>query len=231
MDTCPVDQAVPLYMDAVRRGDLAEAIRITRQDNPLPSILGRVCDHLCETTCIRTHLDQPVAIRQIKRFIMDQESTAPATAPATATATTAPVAPATNARVAIIGAGPAGLSAAREIARAGLRATIFEAHPYAGGIVGRTIPAYRLPQAQIDQDVALLQAMGVEFRYNQKAGVDFTLEQLRADGFAAVFVAVGAQLAKRLDLPGEDAAGIIDGVTFLRGVREGVRWPSGRASA
>ena len=73
VDTCPVDQAVPLYMDAVRRGDLAEAIRITRQDNPLPSILGRVCDHLCETTCIRTHLDQPVAIRQIKRFIMDQE--------------------------------------------------------------------------------------------------------------------------------------------------------------
>ncbi len=138
VDTCPVDQAVPLYMDAVRRGDLAEAIRITRQDNPLPSILGRVCDHLCETTCIRTHLDQPVAIRQIKRFIMDQEVTA--TGPATA--------PATNARVAIIGAGPAGLSAARDIARAGLGVTIFEAHPYAGGMVGGAIPSYRLPQAR-----------------------------------------------------------------------------------
>ena len=211
VDTCPVDQAVPLYMDAVRRGDLAEAIRITRQDNPLPSILGRVCDHLCETTCIRTHLDQPVAIRQIKRFIMDQEVTA--TGPATA--------PATNARVAIIGAGPAGLSAARDIARAGLGVTIFEAHPYAGGMVGGAIPSYRLPLAQIDQDVALLQLMGIEIRYDQKAGVDFTLEQLRADGFEAVFVAVGAQLAKRLNLPGEDAAGIIDGVTFLRGFREG----------
>jgi len=134
----------------------------------------------------------------------------------------APVsAPATGARVAIIGAGPAGLAAAREIARAGLGATIFEAHPYAGGMVGGAIPSYRLPQAQIDQDVALLQLMGVEIRYNQKVGADLTLEQLRADGFAAVFVAVGAQLAKRLDLPGEDAAGIIDGVTFLRGVREG----------
>jgi putative selenate reductase len=215
VDTCPVDQAVPLYMDAVRRGDLAEAIRITRHDNPLPSILGRVCDHLCETTCIRTHLDQPVAIRQIKRFIMDQEDTA--TAPGTVPATV----PATDARVAIIGAGPAGLAAAREIARAGLGVTIFEAQPYAGGMVGGAIPSYRLPQAQIDQDVALLQAMGVEIRYEQKAGVDFTLDQLRADGFEAVFVAVGAQLAKRLNLPGDDAAGIIDGVTFLRAVREG----------
>ena len=215
VDTCPVDQAVPLYMDAVRRGDLDEAVRITRQDNPLASILGRVCDHLCETTCIRTHLDQPVAIRQIKRFIMDQEFSA------TAFATDARVTPATDARVAIIGAGPAGLAAALEIARSGLGATIFEAQPYAGGMVGGAIPSYRLPQAQIDQDVAVLQSMGVEFRYNQKAGVDITLEQLRADGFAAVFVAVGAQLAKRLNLPGEDAAGIIDGVTFLRGVREG----------
>ncbi len=211
LDECPIDQQVPRYMAAVRSGDFREAVRITRLDNPLPAILGRVCDHLCENTCIRTHLDQPLAIRQIKRFIMEQELlTTPLAAP-----------PATGARVAIIGAGPAGLAAAEWLAYEGFRVTIFEEHPYAGGMVGGAIPAYRLPQAQIDQDLAVLERLGVEIRYGVTAGVDVTLETLRADGFAAIFVAVGAQRAKRLGLPGEDAAGVIDGVTFLRSVKEG----------
>ncbi len=213
VDTCPVDQAVPLYMGAVRRGDVAEAIRITREDNPLPAILGRACDHLCETTCIRTHLDQPLAIRHVKRFIMDQEVDGEAGATA--------LPGAADLRVAIIGAGPAGLAAARELARDGIAVTIFEAQPYAGGMVGGAIPEYRLPQARLDQDLAILERLGVEVRYGVTAGVDITLEQLRADGVAAIFVAVGAQVARRLDLPGEDAEGIVDGVTFLRGVREG----------
>lgn len=212
VDKCPIDQAVPLYMGAVRRGDFDEAIRITRTDNPLPSILGRACDHLCETTCVRTHLDQPLAIRHIKRFIMDQESIAEAKPV---------VAPVATVRVAIIGAGPAGLAAARELGRDGIGVTIFEAQPYAGGMVGGAIPEYRLPQLRLDQDLTPLERLGVEIRYGQKAGVDFSLEQLQQGGFAAIFVAVGAQVAKRLNLQGEDADGIIDGVTFLRGVREG----------
>ena len=192
-------------------GEFAEAVRITRLDNPLPTVLGRVCDHLCENTCIRTHLDQPLAIRQIKRFIMEQEREAsPRTAP-----------PAAAARVAIVGAGPAGLAAAEWLAYAGVGVTVFEEHPYAGGMVGGAIPSYRLPQAQIDQDLGVLERLGVEIRYGQRAGVDITLDELRAAGFAAIFVAVGAQLAKRLGLPGEDARGVIDGVTFLRSVREG----------
>jgi putative selenate reductase len=209
LDECPVDQQVPGYMAAVRAGDLAEAVRITRLDNPLPAILGRVCDHLCENTCIRTHLDQPLAIRQIKRFIMEQEA-----------GSEAPPAPADAPRVAIVGAGPAGLAAAEWLARAGLGVTVFEEHPYAGGMVGGAIPAYRLPREAIDQDLAVLGRLGVEIRYGRRAGVDVTLDGLLADGFAAVFVAVGAQRAKRLGLPGEDARGVIDGVTFLRGVRE-----------
>ena len=211
LDECPVDQQVPRYMAAVRSGDFREAVRITRLDNPLPAVLGRVCDHLCENTCIRTHLDQPLAIRQIKRFIMEQERQ-----PASPAAP-----PSTGRRVAIVGAGPAGLAAAEWLAYAGIGVTVFEEHPYPGGMVGGAIPVYRLPQAPIDQDLAVLERLGVEIRYNRRAGVDFTLGDLRADGFAAVFVAVGAQQAKRLGLPGEDAAGVIDGVTFLRSVREG----------
>ena len=210
-DECPVDQQVPRYMAAVRSGDFREAVRITRLDNPLPAVLGRVCDHLCENTCIRTHLDQPLAIRQIKRFIMEQEQQA----------TPLAAHPATGGRVAIIGAGPAGLAAAEWLAYAGIRVTIFEEHPYAGGMVGGAIPAYRLPQAQLEQDLGILERLGVEIRYGQRAGVDFTIDELRGDGFAAIFVAAGAQQAKRLGLPGEDAAGVIDGVTFLRSVREG----------
>jgi len=222
LDECPIDQEVPRYMAAVRSGDFREAVRITRLDNPLPAVLGRVCDHLCENTCIRTHLDQPLAIRQIKRFIMEQEQRPtplpgdPATPPPPL-----PADPATQARVAIVGAGPAGLAAAEWLAYTGSHVTIFEQHPYAGGMVGGAIPTYRLPQAQIDQDLGILERLGVEFRYGQHAGVDFTLDGLRGDGFAAVFIAVGAQRAKKLGLPGEDAAGVIDGVTFLRSVKEG----------
>ena len=212
LDECPVDQQVPRYMAAVRAGDFREAVRVTRLDNPLPAVLGRVCDHLCENTCIRTHLDQPLAIRQVKRFIMEQE----------AEAAVAPTPPATGGpRVAVIGAGPAGVAAAEWLAYAGIGVTVFEEHPYAGGMVGGAIPTYRLPQAQLDQDLGVLERLGIEIHHGQHAGVDFTLDGLRADGFAAVFVAVGAQRAKTLGLAGEDAAGVIDGVTFLRSVKEG----------
>ncbi len=211
LDECPVDQQVPRYMRAVREGDLAEASRITRLDNPLPAILGRVCDHHCEHTCVRTHLDEPLAIRQVKRFIMDAEMADAASERQ----------PAAAPRVAIVGAGPAGLAAAEWLARAGAAVTILEEHSYPGGMVGGAIPAYRLPQAQIAQDLAVLERLGVGLRYDVRVGRDVTVAGLRADGFAAVFVAVGAQEGKRLGLPGEDAAGVLDGVEFLRQVREG----------
>ncbi|NNF09173.1 MAG: FAD-dependent oxidoreductase [Acidimicrobiia bacterium] len=211
LDECPVDQKVPQYMNAVRDGDFLEAVRLTREDNPTPAILGKVCDHLCENTCIRTHYDEPLAIRQIKRFIMEQEAQ--------------PVMfsrkPDTGKRVAVIGAGPAGIAAAQELAYAGFAVTVFEHHPYPAGMVGGAIPTYRIPQKDIDQDMAILDELGVEVRYNQTAGVDFTLEELRSDGYGSIVIAVGAQLAKRLNLPGEDSDGIMDALYFLRNVREG----------
>ncbi len=213
VDMCAIDQQVPRYMDAIGRGEVAEAVRIVREDNPLPAVLGRVCDHLCEYTCVRTHLDQPLAIRQIKRFIMDREATA------------ADLDGRSDAgkghRLAIIGAGPSGLSAAEWLARRGFAVTIFEARPYAGGMVGGAIPAYRLPQAQIEQDLARLERLGVEVRYGMRAGADVTVDGLMAAGYEAVFVAIGAQVGRHLGLDGEDAAGIVDGIAFLRDVREG----------
>ncbi|MDH3681680.1 MAG: FAD-dependent oxidoreductase [Acidimicrobiia bacterium] len=217
VDECPIDQKVPQYMKAVHDGDFARAVELTRADNPLPTILGRVCDHLCEDTCIRTHLDQPLAIRHMKRFIMSQESQPVVLSRKRAS----------PGKVAIIGAGPAGTAAALELGRAGFRVTIFEAHPYSGGMVGGAIPTYRLPRSDIQQDMATLEGLGVDVRYSQKAGVDFTIDDLRAEGYVAVIVAVGAQLANRLDLPGDDAEGVIAGIDFLRSVRAGDPMPIG----
>ncbi len=212
-DGCAVNQKVPQYMEAVRDGDFAKAVALTREDNPIAAILGRVCDHLCETTCIRTHYDEPLAIREIKRFIMDHESEPHLFDQAE------PV----GSKVAIIGAGPAGIGAAEKLGYAGFEVTIFEKHPYAGGMVGGAIPVFRLPQAEIDQDMEVLSRLGVEVKYGQEAGVDFTLAELRQQGFDRIVVAVGAQLPKTLGFSDEDAAGVIDGISFLRDVREGER--------
>jgi putative selenate reductase len=248
VDTCPLDQRVPLYMDAIRRGDVDEAVRITRADNPLAAVLGRACDHLCEQTCIRTHLDQPVAIRHIKRFVMEHETGAEeaggggAATPGSGAAPGRVAAPGRGAwpgrvaapgrtaaaeleiappRVAIVGAGPAGIAAAGELARAGAAVTVFEARPYPGGMVGGAIPQYRLPGVQLGQDLALLERLGVQVRCSTRVGADVTVGSLRADGFDAVFVGIGAQRGRGLGLAGEDAAGVVDGMDFLRGAREG----------
>ena len=155
----------------IRRPPRSTLFPYTTLFRSVPSILGRVCDHLCETTCIRTHLDQPLAIRDMKRFIMSHE--------------TWPRVPErsspTGAKVAIIGAGPAGIAAAQTLGLAGIQSTIFEAHPYAGGMVGGAIPEYRLPQFEIDKDMAILEELGVEVRYGQKAGKDFSLDDLRSE--------------------------------------------------
>ncbi|GMQ94830.1 MAG: hypothetical protein BMS9Abin12_2340 [Acidimicrobiia bacterium] len=225
VDECPVSQDVPGYMRAVREGRFDDAVDITRADNPVPSILGRVCDHLCELTCIRTHLDQPLAIRDMKRFIMSHETWP--RVPERRAPTGVKVAGnrggrnlSSSSMVAIIGAGPAGMAAAQALGLAGIQPTIFEAHAYAGGMVGGAIPAYRLPQSEIDKDMAILEELGVEIRYGQKAGEDFSLEDLRSEGFDHVFVAVGAQLPKYLGIEGEDSDGVVDALSFLRSVRE-----------
>ncbi len=216
-DECPVNQRVPEYMRAVREGDWERAVAVTRQDNPIPTILGRVCDHLCEHTCIRTHYDQPLAIRDMKRFIMEHEDD-PALVPQ---------APPNGIRVAIIGAGPAGIAAAEKLAMAGFAVTIFEREDYAGGMVAGAIPTYRIPDEAIEHDLKGLEELGVEIRYGTAAGRDFNVDDLRRQGYRYVVVAIGAQISKTLGLEGEDADGVVDALHFLRSVREGHPIPVG----
>jgi putative selenate reductase len=211
IDECPLHQKVPQYMNAVRDGKLVAAGEIVREDNPLPSVLGRLCDHKCERVCVRNHLDEPLAIRDVKRFVTDH-----ALAPEDK-----PVAPGAGVKVAIIGAGPGGMAAALELARAGAGVEIFEKQAYAGGMAGGVVPEYRLPQAVFDRDFKPLVDLGVKVHYNKRAGVDFRLSDLQDSGFDAVVVTVGAQLGKRLGLEGEDCEGVLDALEFLRRSRDG----------
>ena len=216
-DECPIDQKVPQYMNFVREGLFEEAIEITREDNPLPTILGHACNHLCEKVCIRTHLDEPLAIREMKRFIMAQERH-PHHRKKEALR---------GAKVAVIGGGPCGLSVGYFLAQAGYAVTVFEAREYPGGMVSGTIPAYRASQAVISQDMTILRELGVEIVTGKRAGRDFTLESLRKDGFTYTVVAAGAQQGKTLGIEGETSVGVIDALDFLRSVREHKPMPLG----
>jgi putative selenate reductase len=210
-DECAVQQQVPAYMRSVRSGRLEEAAAVIRSDNPVAAILGRACHHPCEQPCLRTHMDDPLAIREIKRYVIDH---GPAPIPAMTPERT-------TVRVAIIGGGPCGLSAAVFLARAGVPVTVFEARPVTGGMVSGTIPGYRAAPAAIDRDLERVAALGVEVRTGVRVGADLNLEELRHQGFEYIVVAVGAQTGQALGIPGEDSAGVRDGLDFLRAARAG----------
>ncbi len=210
IDECPLHQKVPQYLGAVADDNLLEARDIILADNPLPSTLGRVCDHQCEEVCVRNHLDEPLAIRDIKRFVTDK-------APSLETRLAGEK---NDRKVAIIGAGPGGMAAALELARGGASVEIFEQQAHAGGMVGCVVPEYRLPQAVFDRDFRPLTDLGVKVHFNKRAGEDFRLSTLRENGFDAVVIAVGAQLGMQLGIEGEDCEGVLDALNFLRRSRD-----------
>ena len=216
--TCPAGINIPRYVAHIAAGEYQEAIGTIRERNPFAAVCGRICHHPCEGRCRRGELDDPVAIRTLKRYAADwyaeHGSELPEVEPFPRTK---------KQKVAVVGAGPTGLACAYFLAQAGYPATVFEALPVGGGMLSVAIPEFRLPRTAIQQDIDYIARRGVEIKYNTPINVNFTVEDLRKDGFAAVFVAAGAQRSQRVGIPGEveDIEGLYYGLRFLRDVRLG----------
>jgi NADH-quinone oxidoreductase subunit F len=208
---CPVGTEVWRYVAHVSRGEYTDAYRVIRDANPFPSACARVCNHPCETVCRAGAAGggEPIAIRTLKRFVVDN---VPAS---TYKPVPRPSGP-RSAKIAVIGAGPAGLTAGHCLSLLGHKVTVFEREAVPGGMLMAAIPAYRLPRERLSAEINSLLNENVELKLNQALGRDFTVEGLLADGYKAVYVALGSHQSKRLELPGEDVAGIIPGIAFLK---------------
>jgi len=226
-DACPAGQRAQGYIALIREGRYEDALRVIKEDNPFPGICGRICNHRCEEACNRGKLDEAINIRALKRFVTDQvyaQARAPETGDLTRisrintdhrTGTDGAGEPGAG-RVAVIGAGPCGLTAAQDLCKLGYGVTVFEALPVAGGMLRVGVPEYRLPSWIVDREVQDIVDLGVELRLNTR--VD-NLDDVFAEGFEAVLVAVGAHEGVRLPIPGADLEGVLLNTTFLRDVR------------
>ncbi len=205
---CPVGTNAGLYVSLIAEGRYDDALQVASEANPFPAICGRVCTAPCEAVCRRGEFDAPIAIRDLKRFAMDH-----------GTPRRRKITPPKHdyrERVAIVGAGPTGLSAAYYLARRGYSVTVFDAMPVAGGMMGICIPDYRLPRTELARDIDAMRESGVTFRLNTAIGRDISLAELQ-EQFAAVLLAVGAQRSQRLGVPGEgELHGVIPATTFLK---------------
>jgi NADPH-dependent glutamate synthase beta subunit-like oxidoreductase len=220
-DRCPAGENIQAWLAAALAGRFREAWEILTQDNPLPAIHGRVCYHPCETACNRAVLDVPVSIHAVERFLGDRaiEESWPLVGPPEET----------GRKILVVGAGPSGLSVAYHLRRRGHEVEIREAGPVAGGMMHFGIPAYRLPRKILDAEVKRIESLGVRIVLNHK--VEELLQEKEADGFDAVFVAIGAHLSKRVDIPARDAGKILDAVGFLKSVEAGETPKLGRRVA
>jgi formate dehydrogenase beta subunit len=243
LEACPVKTDAGRYVQLIADGRLAEAYRVAREPNPIASICGRTCGAPCEDACRRGRIDEPVAIRPLKRFVTEHygpESLSAATldevlrGPPAGASTTIGHSRALlerrtdGMRVAVVGAGPAGLACAHDLALLGHRPTIFEALPLPGGMMRYGIPSYRLPREVIDYQVAEIESLGVEIRYGCPLGPDFGLAELRRDGFVAIFLAVGANRGRGLRIPGAEVDGVVKAIDYLLNINRGYRVPIGR---
>jgi len=208
-DACPAGQRAQGYIALIREGRYEDAMRVIKEDNPFPGICGRICNHRCEEACNRGKLDEPINIRALKRFVTDKVYAQPRVAPE-------PAERRYEEQVAIIGAGPCGLTAAQDLCKLGYGVTVFEALPVAGGMLRVGVPEYRLPASIVDREVQDIVDLGVELRLN--TCVD-NLDDVFAEGFDGVLVAVGAHEGVRLPIPGADLDGVLLNTTFLRDVR------------
>ena len=221
--TCPSNIDIQGYLGLTANGRFAEAVELIRRDNPMPSVIGRVCPHPCEEACRRNLVDEPIAINNIKRFVADVERGLGAPA-------VKELPPRIGKKVAVIGAGPAGLSAAWYLGAAGVDVTIFEAMEKAGGMLRYGIPDYRLPPEVLDQSVAGILGYGAELRTGVRLGKDVALEDLRRK-YDAVVLAIGAWKSRALRIPGEDHPAVLSGIEFLQHVNAHEKVTVGRRTA
>lgn len=214
---CPAGIDIPSYLALVAQRRFAEALEVIREDNPFPWVCGLICPHPCEKACVRAHLDDPINIRYLKAFVAEWTTRRrgyPASSP--------PVLD--GPQVAVIGSGPAGLTAAHYLALKKYRVTIFESLPEPGGLLRWGIPEFRLPRHIVQAEIESIQSLGVDMRTGVTVGRDVTLDQLRSRGYAAFFIGTGAQEGLKLEIEGrKEFPQILDAMRFLRNISEGIR--------
>ncbi|MCK5418057.1 MAG: FAD-dependent oxidoreductase, partial [Desulfobacterales bacterium] len=212
-ESCPAGIDVPGYLRYIAEDKPDEACKLIIEKAPFPGILGRVCTHPCETACKRGEVGESISICAAKRYAADKAGNFSEWMSNTA--------PDTGHKVAVIGAGPAGLTAAFYLQKKGHQVTVFEAREKPGGMMRYGIPDYRLPQDVLEKEIQAVLSPGIELRTGQKLGVDYEIDQLKQEGFEAVFMAVGAQLSRRIDLEGSELNDVHWGVEFLADVTDG----------
>lgn len=210
--SCPIHVNAQGYIALIAAGKFEEALALVREKNPFPGITGRICTHPCEEACRRKDVERAVAIDGLKRFVSDieKEDKTDLSAPEF-----------NGKKVAIVGSGPAGLLAAFDLRKMGYGVTIFEALPVAGGMLAVGIPEYRLPRSVLNKEIEYLRRLGVEIKLNTPIGKDLSFENLKAQGYDAIFVATGAHQSRKLGLQGEESQGVLHAVDFLREVALG----------
>jgi heterodisulfide reductase subunit A-like polyferredoxin len=208
-NACPGHVNAHAYVALIAQGRYEDAMKVIMESLPLPGVLGRVCPHPCESSCRRGQVDEPVSICALKRFVADKVDLENLPLPEIDRR---------EEKVAIIGSGPAGLSAAHFLALEGYQVTIFEALSVPGGMLRVGIPDYRLPHEVLDREIRAITRLGVEIKYDTALGRDFSIEELNNQGYKAVYLAIGAHGSTKLYIPSEDAEGVLHGVDFLRRV-------------
>ena len=202
---CPAGVDVPGYMALVGEGRYADAVRLIRKDNPFPTACAYICEHPCEARCRRNMVDDALNIRALKRYAVDQAGDVPQPDCASAT----------GKKVAVIGGGPGGLSAAYYLALMGHKVTVYEKRERLGGMMRYGIPSYRLPREKLDQDIQAILSLGIEVHTGVSVGQDVSFEELKRE-YDSLYLSIGAQTDKKTGIPGEDSAGVISAVELLR---------------
>ena len=225
---CPAHIPVQGYLKLAAQGRYTEALELIKTENPFPAVCGRICNKRCEAECTRGDVDEAVAIDEVKRFIADHDMHEETRfVPKMVNQIGRPYAE----KIAVIGAGPAGMSCAYYLAQKGYPVTVFDRNPVPGGMLTLGIPSFRLEKDVLNAEIDILKEMGVEFRCGVEVGKDVTIQQLRGEGYKGFYLAIGAQKSAKLHIPGEELEGVLGGVDFLREVNLGNKPDIGRRCA